>query len=73
MAEKLSLEDKVQIIFMFGRPGATNRSTAQEFKDAITNECQKITPEALRNVKRSYVKRIDACIAENGAQFEHLL
>ena len=45
----------------------------EELKDAITNECQEITPEALRNVKGSFVKRIDACITENGAQSEHLL
>ena len=29
--------------------------------------------ETLRNVKRRFVRRIDASIDENGAQYEHLL
>ena len=33
MAEKLSLEERVQIIFLFGRLGATHRSVAEEFNN----------------------------------------
>jgi hypothetical protein len=31
MADKLSKDDKVSLVFMFGVPGATHRSVAEKF------------------------------------------
>jgi hypothetical protein len=39
----------------------------------ILNECQKITPQQLRNVRRSFEARLYYCQEVGGSQFEHLI
>ncbi|RZB40388.1 DDE 3 domain containing protein [Asbolus verrucosus] len=39
----------------------------------IFEECADITPETLDRVRRSFLRRIDACERSRGRQFEHLL
>ena len=88
MGKKLTMQERVKLVFVFGSDGATYSSVAEEFnrtyperetplnhttKDAIITECLKITFETLVRVKESFMKKIDACINAEGEQFEHLL
>lgn len=49
----------------------TAPSNIQELKQRITDECAKITPEMLQNVRRAFFDRLLHCQAKNGLQFEH--
>jgi hypothetical protein len=39
----------------------------------LTIEKLKITPEALREVQRSFLNRVDACLLQNGMYVEQFL
>lgn len=51
---------------------ATQPADLNELRQRIINECSKITPAMLRNVRQSFRNRLLFCEAQNGAQFEHL-
>ena len=89
MGEKLTIQERVQLVFMFAKDEATYRSVAEEFNRAhperekpfshttvirIIKRFQETdSVETLNRVKDSFIKRIDACINAEGEQFEHLL
>ena len=70
MGKKLTMQERVKLVFVFGSDGATYRSVAEEFnrthperetplnhtKDEIITECLKITFETLIRVKESFKK-----------------
>ena len=58
MGEKLTIQERVKLVFMFGKDG----STLGDLKDAIISECKKISTETPNRVKDSFIKRTDACI-----------
>lgn len=45
----------------------------QSLRDAIFNECLRITPRTLFNVRSSFYNRLGYCLAQNGTVFEYLL
>lgn len=51
----------------------TKPADIQELKQRIADECRKITPQMLRNVRAAFEMRLYHCQAAMGAQFEHLI
>ena len=51
----------------------TNPHTLDELKANIETEIANITIETLHRVSANMVKRVRACIHENGSNFEHML
>nr|XP_018913457.1 PREDICTED: uncharacterized protein LOC109041542 [Bemisia tabaci] len=49
----------------------TAPQSIQELKQRIVDECAKITPEMLRDVRSAFQDRLLHCQAKNGGQFEH--
>lgn len=51
----------------------TPPTTADDMKIRIEHAFATVTPDILRNVRRSFEKRVRLCIEENGHHIEHLL
>lgn len=51
----------------------TQPTDIEDLRQRIIEECAKITPTMLRNVREAFTDRLLICQAQFGAQFEHLL
>ena len=45
----------------------------QDLRNRIGEACRSITPQMLARVRRSFLRRVEECEANNGGHFEHLL
>ena len=88
MGEKLTIQERVKLVFMFSKDEATYRSVAEEFNRTLPKREKLLSHttviriikrfqetgsvETLKIVKDSFIKKIDACINAEGEQFEHL-
>lgn len=52
---------------------ATQPASIEELRERITLECQQITPDMLRNVRRRFEQNLYYCMEVNGGHFQHLL
>ncbi|XP_076653300.1 uncharacterized protein LOC143359299 [Halictus rubicundus] len=48
-------------------------TTPEEMRQRITAACASITSQEIDNAYRSFIKRLQHCINEDGQHFEHLL
>jgi len=52
---------------------ATEPESLDDLRNRITNECQRITPDMLRNVREHFRQLLYYCMEVNGGHFQHLI
>ncbi|EFN72307.1 hypothetical protein EAG_00103, partial [Camponotus floridanus] len=51
----------------------TQPASLEDLRQRIVNECHKITPQMLQNVRQRFEQNLYYCMEAGGQHFEHLL